>query len=474
MHILRILTAMLLALPVFSVQTAAAETAFLPSPRPAKLSADGLTVHNGGKLRAVLVDPNPVMPLRKIAPPVKLMTAAATATAVFSITYVPVGGSDVAGQICDTFPENAKTAFTAAASVWANLIKSDVPITIHACWASLPSTSTLGYAGGAPLHRDFPGAPKSGVWYEGALANALAKTDLATGYPDMHITYNSNFSWYYGTDGATPTNQYDLMTVVLHEIAHGLNLSGSMDYGYFYSGQGSWGYGASVRYPHIFDTFVKDRVGVDLLSYANPSVALGSALQSGSLWFHGPKATAANGGQPVKIYAPATWSSGSSYAHLDYNTFRGGSNRLMIYAVSAGDAVHDPGPVVKGLMLDLGWPSLPTMSSPSPSNGAKVSSFGAESKTLQVKIADADSCTVHHSADGVNFTDVSGTISGGYCAAAVAYGSSGLNADGINYWHVEAANTAGTARYPADGSLSFIAVPEPPKSQTRPWLNLLL
>ncbi|MGR0481017.1 MAG: hypothetical protein ACTFAL_06310 [Candidatus Electronema sp. V4] len=462
---------MLLALSVFSVQAAAAETAFLPSPRPAKLSADGLTVHNGGKLRAVLVDPNPVLPLRKIAPPVKLMTAAATATAEFSIIYLPAGGQDAWEEPCYAFPENAKAAFTAAASVWANLIKSDVPITIHACWASLSSSSTLGYAGGGSLHRDFPGAPKSGVWYEGALANALAKTDLATGDPDMHITYNSNFFWYYGTDGATPTNQYDLMTVVLHEIAHGLNLSGSMN---FYSGQGSWGYEATPLLPHIYDTFIRDSSGSSLLNHANPSAALGNALRSGSLWFHGPKATAANGGQPVKIYAPTTWSSGSSYAHLDYNTFKGGDNRLMVYSVSAGDVVHDPGPVVKGLMLDLGWPSLPTMFSPSPSNGAKVSSFGAESKTLQVKIANADSCTVHHSADGVNFTDVSGTISNGYCAAAVAYGSGGLNADGINYWHVEAANTAGTARYPADGNLSFTAVSEPPKSQTMPWLKLLL
>lgn len=64
---------------------------------------------------------------------------------------------------------------------------------------------------------------------------------------------------------------------------------------------------------------------------------------------------AANGNQRVKMYAPSTWSSGSSYSHLDYNTFNGTSNQLMVFAVSAGESVHDPGAVTKGLLEDLGW-----------------------------------------------------------------------------------------------------------------------
>jgi hypothetical protein len=93
---------------------------------------------------------------------------------------------------------------------------------------------------------------------------------------------------------------------------------------------------------------------------------------------------------------------------------------------------------------------------------------------LRVRIANAESCTVSYSTDGVNFTSVPGTISDGYCAAAVAYGGGGLNADGTNYWYVEAANTEGTTRYPTDGSLSFTAVPEPIESKAMPWLKVLL
>ncbi len=74
----------------------------------------------------------------------------------------------------------------------------------------------------------------------------------------MYITYNSNFSWYYGTDGNPPSAQVDLMSVVLHEIAHGLNFSGSMAYS---GGMGNWGYGDSPAYPNIYDTFMRDGSG---------------------------------------------------------------------------------------------------------------------------------------------------------------------------------------------------------------------
>jgi len=181
----------------------------------------------------------------------------------------------------------------------------------------------------------------------------------------MHITYNRNFSWYYGTDGNPPLSQYDLMTVVLHEICHGLNFSGSMNLG-------SWGYGTG--YPNIYDVFMRDGSGTQLIdtsSYPNPSIALANALRSDNIWFHGSQAMAANGNQRVKMYAPPTWRSGSSYSHLDYNTFNNTSNHLMVYAVSAGESVHDPGVVTKGLLEDLGWQSSST-TCPTCSGGAVV------------------------------------------------------------------------------------------------------
>ncbi len=323
-----------------------------------QLSSDGNTLYNGVPVVVYQADPNPSVEKARILPPVSLTTLPEKASATFSITYVANGGTDPWSATCTTFPEEAKAAFNAAAAIWGELLNSPVPITISACWSNLGSSSILGYSGGAPLRRNFSGAPLANTWYAGSLANALAGVDLDPTEYDMHITYNSNFSWYYGTSGLTPAGQYDLMSVVLHEIAHGLNFSGSMSYS---GGSGSWGY--STGYPSTYDTFVRDGTAnpgsllIDTTAYSNPSTTLGSALTSNNVWFHGTNAMVANGGQRVKLYAPSTWSSGSSYSHLDYATFSGTANRLMVYAIPDGVSIHNPGPIALAMLQDMGWPA---------------------------------------------------------------------------------------------------------------------
>ena len=331
------------------------------------LSQDGLTLYNAVAPLVIYADPNPDQ--QNIRVPQSDQVAAAiadpsSASATFSITYATAGQTDPWGASCLTFPESAKTAFNAAAAIWANTIQSSVPITIFACWSNLGSSTTLGYSGGQPLHRDFSGAPLSGTWYQGSLANSLYGSDLSTSSYDDYITYNSNFSWYYGTDGNTPSGYYDLVTVAAHEIAHGLNFSGSASYS---GGTGSY---KNSGYPVVYDTFVEDGSGNKLSAYTNPSTALGSLFTSNNLWFDGTNADAANGGSRVKLYAPSTWSSGSSFAHLDYSTFAGTSNSMMVYAVAAGSSQHNPGTVTVGLLKDMGWAlaaatTVPTPISPS-------------------------------------------------------------------------------------------------------------
>ena len=202
---------------------------FYPPTLDPNLSADGLTLDYGLDTMVIVVDPNPAMQGIKIplAPELKkALSDPAAASATFSFTFVAAGGTDFQGQVCTTFPENAKTAFNAAADIWASTIQSSVPITIQACWASLADPKILGYSGDAPLDYDFSGAPLANTIYKGALANALHGSDLDPTKFDMKITYNSNFTWYYGTDGNPPAGQYDLVMVATHEIAHGLNFSG--------------------------------------------------------------------------------------------------------------------------------------------------------------------------------------------------------------------------------------------------------
>nr|CAA6829073.1 MAG: Type IV fimbrial biogenesis protein PilY1 [uncultured Thiotrichaceae bacterium] len=273
------------------------------------------------------------------------------ASATFTVNFLNSGNTDATGQVCGTFPNSVQAVFTAAANIWGSILQSSVPISIDACWASF-SGNVLGYAGSQHSTKDFSGAPIEGTWYPIALANALAGSDLQPNQSDIFATFNSNFSWYYGIDGSTPSSQQDLLSVILHEIGHGLGFSGSAAYS---NGLGNWGSGG---FQDIYDNFIKDASGnkiTDTSVYPNPSASLGSLLTSNNLWFTGSNAVTANNSANVKLYAPATWSSGSSYSHLDYNTFNNTSNQLMVYAISPGEAIHDPGPVGKGLLADLGW-----------------------------------------------------------------------------------------------------------------------
>jgi len=317
-----------------------------------QLSTDGLKLHNGVPPLVIFADPNPVMQGLHASGPTaaQALAAPAAATSTFTFTFLDSGQQDLWGQACGAFPEEAKTAFEAAAAIWAHTVKSAVPITVTACWATLNSSNVLGYSGGELSFRDFSGTQRSNTWYSKALANSLAGTELDPSSQDMYITYNSGFTWYYGTDGNPPAGLYDLVTVAAHEIAHGLNFYGSAGYS---DGTGNYGYGTG--FPNIYDVFMKSGDGTPLISYPNPSTALGTLLTSGDLWFDGVNADAANGGAPVKIYAPPTWMGGSSYAHLDYSTFAGTSNGLMVYALGSGSANHNTGTVAPGLLKDLGW-----------------------------------------------------------------------------------------------------------------------
>lgn len=327
------------------------ENVYLPPPLQSQLSIDGSTLNNGIPIKALIDDPNPPEVIRRIPLPPHFTSDPIFATASFSITYVSNSGADAWGEPCYDFPQSARDVFDAAVAVWANILQSNVPITIRACWADLGSSSTLGYSGGGPLHMNFSGNTRSDTWFSGSLANSLSGLDLSSSTYDMHITYNRNFNWYYGTDGNPAFNQHDLFSVVLHEVAHGLNFSGSMKV----SGSvGSWGYGSS--YPNIYDVFVRDTLDNQLItSYTSGTTELGDALKSNGLYFHGCNAMVANGNTRVKIYAPSTWQNGSSYSHLDYTTFNNTANQLMVYAISAGESIHDPGVVTVGLLEDLGW-----------------------------------------------------------------------------------------------------------------------
>jgi hypothetical protein len=268
-----------------------------------------------------------------------------------------------------TWDPQAQVAFQYAVDLWEGYVYSPIPITVDASWEAL-GTGVLGSAGAITYSRNFTGAPRTGTWYPIALANALFGSDRDPAQSDIRARFSSVFNWYLGTDGNTPAGQYDFVSVVLHEVGHGLGFAGSarVDTG---TNQGSWGLTAGgVTSPTTYDVYTENGAGTDTIdtaAFANPSAALASHLQSDNLYWSGAKALATNSGVRPRLYAPTTWQQGSSYSHLNEATYPAGNvNSLMTPQFGAAEAIHSPGPIGLGVLGDIGWPSAPVVATATP------------------------------------------------------------------------------------------------------------
>ncbi len=243
------------------------------------------------------------------------------------------------------FPDDAKAAFQAAVDIWSDLFPSTVPIQINVTWGR-QATAVLGSTRPDFFYKNFIGAPARDLNYASALANAIAGKDLDPRRPDIIMTINSRSPFYTGTDGKPSPRTYDLESVVMHEIAHGLGFLTLAAYDPFF------GYG-NIQDPTPFDAFTQLADGRRLMDLSSPSLELGSALTA-PLYWTGANGVAANNGIKPLLYTPSTYEGGSSVSHLDEKTFRQSTtDAAMTPNLDAGEVFRSPGPITLGILDDL-------------------------------------------------------------------------------------------------------------------------
>jgi hypothetical protein len=264
--------------------------------------------------------------------------------------------TDIEVTYVGDMPEEAKKAFEFAVSIWEKMLISSVKIRIQANWTPL-GARTLGSARPGTYFRS-PLMPKFPAWYPLALYEKITGRNVNGNEFDIIANFSSNnMDWYFGTDGATPRTQYDFVTVVLHELGHGLGFTGA--HSVSTSGTTSTGAIGINTIPVIYDTYIANEAGsflVDTTVFKNPSPALAREFVSRTgLFFDAPYVTQRNARQRVKLNTPGTFSGGSSISHLDPTIFNGTDNALMRPAIGLGEFIQDPGPVVMNMFAEMGW-----------------------------------------------------------------------------------------------------------------------
>jgi hypothetical protein len=246
----------------------------------------------------------------------------------------------------NNFPEWAKKEVQASIDVWSANFKSSVVVSVDASWGRSSSWGVLGSARPGSFFSAFSGAPDPSLWYASALANALAGKDLDKANPEIVIQVNSAAAWNTRGDGVPTNNEYDLQSVFLHEIGHGLGFLSNDAYDPFF-GLGS------LDQPTPFDAYLQTGDGRRLADLPTPSKELGVALTSSLVW-SGVNAVKANGGIKPKMYTPARYESGSSTSHLDEATFASsGVDSVMTPSLDPGEIFKEPGPLLLAMMEDL-------------------------------------------------------------------------------------------------------------------------
>jgi hypothetical protein len=213
-----------------------------------------------------------------------------------STAAAPTGGNSGT-----TVGQQRLIAFQTAANIWGGTLSSGPAIVIRANWAALSCTAnagTLGAAGNASgIWRDFSGAVP-GFWYGNALANALSGVDRNGASAEVNATFNlslgtpgclENLHWYYGLDNNHGSSGVDLVSVLLHEFAHGL---GFQTFTNTTTGQQAGSQQAGF-FPSIFDRYLFDNAtGKTWAQMTSNSERVASAINTGHLVWNGPRVLA--------------------------------------------------------------------------------------------------------------------------------------------------------------------------------------
>lgn len=172
---------------------------------------------------------------------------------------------------------------------------------------SLIGTSTLAWAAMTTINLN-----KS--WVSSLATQKFSSYDFIIG-----VNPQPPNGWYTKKACDDITYQYDLRTVLRHELLHGLGLGSSLRYSSFSGWRVGYADSYGICHPRLFDTKIKDRNGNNIISGCNVL----TNPQGISLYLGG-----------VQLYNPYSYAQGSSFSHHNY------INDLMYFSLPWGTCLE--------------------------------------------------------------------------------------------------------------------------------------
>jgi hypothetical protein len=183
----------------------------------------------------------------------------------------------------------------------------------------------------------------------------ISGTDSNGSTTDGTINWNWAHSW--NITSSVGSSDYDFKSTAMHELLHAF---GVLSY------VGASGTNTGTNWT-TFDQFLTTSAGagsplIDHTTFAwiGPnSVLTGGgtppSYSTSGMFFSGTNSLAANSNNPIPIYSPSTWESGSSGSHTADNYFTGANQLMMNAATNTGAGIRTLSLIEQGMLADMGY-----------------------------------------------------------------------------------------------------------------------
>jgi hypothetical protein len=323
----------------------------------------------------------------------------------------------IGGNPGKTLGAQRLNTFQKAADILETFLDIQMDVKVDASFRSLACSARsgiLGSAGALAAVINSKNAPLANTIYPIALANNLALKDYNSTSAEISATFNADIDnnvnclnsvdWYYGYDdptlaGAAYVNDISFLSVVIHELLHGLGVA-------------SWVLSNGALNGGFMDAYsanLYDQTSRKFWSAMNNSERQTSMTNSDNLVWTGSHvntSTAAialtdgmNSGK-VEMYAPSPYESGSSVSHFSTSAT---PNEIM--EPSYTEFLTTPGMATQ-LLQDMGWAITAANNAPILASIGSLNSVEDNNKvvTLSATDADGDNPTFSASSDNASVT----------------------------------------------------------------------